>query len=167
MLGSLGRLVAEARGQGISPVLDLNRSPNRPPAPVSAVPYSASGPIVREMNVRYLGGPVRNRTVANPPDAVATDAEVAVRVARAIVRALIGRLGTGFSELPAPPSESRVPHVLNKRHLRGPLPSSAIFCGRPQPLGNRFIIGRGHARCATSTRSVCPPNPTSCRASGC
>jgi Domain of unknown function (DUF4326) len=76
-------------------------------------------------------------------------------------------LGTGHSELPVraprvfdylrrhivalkrigtPPSESRVPRVLNKCNLRGSLSSSAVFCGRPSPLGNRFIIGRDGTR---------------------
>ena len=44
-------------------------------------------------------------------------------------------------QLGTPPSESRVPRVLNKRDLRGPLPSTAIFCGRPSPLGKCFVIG--------------------------
>ena len=76
-------------------------------------------------------------------------------------------IGTGLSELPVraphvfgylrchivalkrlgtPPSGRRVPRVLNKRDLRGPLPATAVFCGRPSPLGNRFVIGRDGTR---------------------
>jgi hypothetical protein len=76
-------------------------------------------------------------------------------------------LGTGLSELPfrapnvfaylrqhiialkrlgTPPSESRTPRVLNKHHLRGPLPPTAVFCGRPSPLRNRSVIGRDGTR---------------------
>jgi len=76
-------------------------------------------------------------------------------------------LGTGLSELPArapgvfnylrrhivalkrlgqPASEGRTPRVLNKRHLREELPPTAVFCGRPSPLGNRFVIGRDGTR---------------------
>jgi hypothetical protein len=76
-------------------------------------------------------------------------------------------LGTGLSELPSraprvfdylrrhivalkrlgtPPSQTRIPQVLNKRALHGPLPPTAVFCGRPSPLGNRFVIDRDGTR---------------------
>ena len=43
-----------------------------------------------------------------------------------------------------PPARLRVPRVLNKRTDR--IPPDAIYCGRPSPLGNPFIIGRDGTR---------------------
>ena len=43
-----------------------------------------------------------------------------------------------------PPARLRVPRVLNKR--TDLIPPNAIYCGRPSPLGNPFIIGRDGTR---------------------
>lgn len=76
-------------------------------------------------------------------------------------------LGTGLAELPSraprafsyirqsiirlkrlgtPAGISAIPHVLNLRDIRGPLPSNARYCGRPSPWGNPFVIGRDGTR---------------------
>jgi hypothetical protein len=36
----------------------------------------------------------------------------------------------------------RKPHVLNKRDIKGAIPATAVYCGRPSPLGNPFVIGK-------------------------
>ena len=41
---------------------------------------------------------------------------------------------------------NRQPRVLNKRNIRGRLPPNAIYCGRPSPWGNPFMIGRDGTR---------------------
>jgi hypothetical protein len=41
---------------------------------------------------------------------------------------------------------ARTPRVLNKRAIKGPLPPTARYCGRPSPLGNPFVIGRDGTR---------------------
>ena len=43
-------------------------------------------------------------------------------------------------------TENRQPRVLNKRNIRGRLPPNAIYCGRPSPWGNPFMIGRDGTR---------------------
>ena len=43
-------------------------------------------------------------------------------------------------------STRRIPRVLSKRDIRGPLPPNARCCGRPSPLGNPFVIGRDGTR---------------------
>ena len=39
---------------------------------------------------------------------------------------------------------NRSPRVLNKRHHR--IPAGAVYCGRPSPWGNPFVIGRDGTR---------------------
>jgi hypothetical protein len=41
---------------------------------------------------------------------------------------------------------TRQPRVLNKRDITGPIPPTAIYCGRPSPLGNPFVIGKDGTR---------------------
>jgi hypothetical protein len=41
---------------------------------------------------------------------------------------------------------AQTPRVLNKRDIKGPLPLTAKYCGRPSPLGNPFVIGRDGTR---------------------
>jgi hypothetical protein len=41
---------------------------------------------------------------------------------------------------------TRTPRVLNKRDIKGPIPPTAKYCGRPSPLGNPFVIGRDGTR---------------------
>jgi hypothetical protein len=41
---------------------------------------------------------------------------------------------------------TRTPRVLNQRDIKGRLPATAKYCGRPSPLGNPFVIGRDGTR---------------------
>ncbi len=41
---------------------------------------------------------------------------------------------------------ARTPRVLNKRDIKGALPPTAKYCGRPSPLGNPFVIGKDGTR---------------------
>ena len=57
-------------------------------------------------------------------------------------------------------STRRIPRVLNKRDIRGPLPPNTRYCGRPSPLETRSSSDETEpaTKCATNTKRGCRHN---------